>query len=304
MIGAFKVLISIILLGLTLITTLRVKKKNDDIGVEFHPAPLVIGLFFTVLFWVLSNSIGSLQAGNRGVVLRFGAVTGRTLGEGIYMVTPFVESVEIMSVQVEAYSAEAEAVSKDLQQVKTTVTLNYALDPVKVGTVYQTLGRNYEDRIIKPAIQESVKASTAQYDAESLVSKRAIVKQTIQDSLKVRLATHGILVDQISITDFQFTADFMKAVEEKVTATQLAMKAKNDLERIRMEAQQKVVTAQAEAESLRIQKEQVTPQLIALRQLDVQRTAIAKWNGALPTYLMMGGSGGAVPVMDIFQMSK
>ncbi len=295
-----KLAVLLILIAVIVALSVRVTQKGEGQTMSWRPAGTVFGVILISVFIALAGCVGTVVAGQRGVVLRFGAVTGRTLQPGLYIVAPFVESVQIMSVKVEAYTAKSDAVSKDMQNAKTSITLNYFLDEKKVGKVYQTLGVSYEDRIINPAVQESVKAATAKFDASSLVSKREVVKSTIQESLKNRLAMHGIIIDTISITDFAFDAAFMNAVEQKVTATQLSMKAQNDLERIKFEAQQKIETAKAEAESLRVQKEQITPELIKLRQIEVQKAAIdmmeKKWNGQLPTYV---GGNGPIPFLDV-----
>jgi regulator of protease activity HflC (stomatin/prohibitin superfamily) len=250
---------------------------------------------------VFSSSIGMITAGHRGVVLSFGGVTGRILGEGFYVIVPLTQSVEIMSVRVEAYEAVAASASRDLQEVSSKVTLNYWLDPAEVGRVFQTLGRDYEDRIIKPAIQEAVKASTAQFDAEKLITERPKVKELIEVQLVERLKTHGIRFDAVSLTDFSFSPDFTKAIEAKVTASQLALKATRDLERIKIEAQQKIESAKAEAEALRLQKEQVTTGLLELRRIENERLALEKWDGRLPT-VVSGNS--VVPVLDVFGTRK
>jgi regulator of protease activity HflC (stomatin/prohibitin superfamily) len=170
-----------------------------------------------------------------------------------------------------------------------------------VGRVFQTLGRDYEDRIIKPAIQEAVKGSTAQFDAEKLITERPKIKEMISILLVERLKTHGIRVDAVSLTDFSFSPDFTKAIEAKVTASQLALKATRDLERIKMEAQQKIESAKAEAEALRLQKEQVTTGLLELRRIENERLALEKWDGRLPT-VVSGNS--VVPVLDVFGTRK
>ena len=308
MIGFLKFVIVVIVLVIGFFWGVNIKKPESSrmsdifrwsIRLNWHGILAGIILFFVAIVFV--SCVGTIPAGHRGVVLSFGAVTGRILGEGIYVVFPLVQSVEVMSVRVEAYEALAASASGDLQEVTTKVTLNYWLDPKMVGKVYQTLGREYENRIIKPAIQEAVKASAAQFDAEKLITERPKIKETISLYLRERLAVHGILVDAVSITDFAFSPDFTKAIEAKVTASQLALKAQRDLERVKMEAQQKIEQAKAEAEALRMQKEQVTAELIELRRIEVQRLALEKWDGHLPS--VVAGSN-LVPIMDIFGQKK
>jgi len=274
------------------------RDRDGRLGPTLRPAGLLIGLFLFVLVLGLLSAVGQIPAGARGVVVRFGGPTGRILSEGIYLITPLVENVVEMSVQTEAYEADATAASNDLQVVHTKVTLNYALDPAQVVQVYRSLRRDYVQRIVKPAMQEAVKASTARFKAEELITRRDAVKAAIEGVLRTRLALHGILLDTVSITDFDFSDEFTKAIEAKVTATQLALKAERDLLRVKLEAQQQIERAKAEAESLRLQKQQVTAELVALRRIEAQLRAIEKWDGRLPQ--VVTGSG-PVPLLDVFR---
>jgi regulator of protease activity HflC (stomatin/prohibitin superfamily) len=257
---------------------------------------LALAAVIAVLTLGVAASFGQVPAGFRGVVLRFGAPTGAIKGEGLYMVTPFINAVELMSVQVIAYEAVAEAASRDLQDVKTKVTLNYSLDPNQVVEIYRTLRQDYEFRIIKPAIQEAVKGATARFTAEELITRRPEVRDAIQNNLTQRLDRFGIRAQAMSITDFAFSKSFNEAIEAKVTAQQQVLKAERDLERVRLEAQQQIEQARAQAEALRIQKQNVTPELVELRRIEAQFRAIDKWNGQMPTYV-----SGPVPILDVFR---
>lgn len=239
---------------------------------------------------VAAMSFRTVGAGERGVLLHFGAVTSRVLGEGLHFVIPFVQTVEIMSVQTHVLPAKASAASNDLQSVATQVTINYNLDPERVASIYQTLRHEYEPRVVAPAIQEAIKSTTARYPAEGLITNRAGVRDAIAESLRQRLEVpYGIMVTSVNITDFDFSADFNRAIEAKVTAEQRALQAKNDLERIKIEAQQKIEGARAEAESIRIRSE-----ALAQNQRLVEWEAIQKWDGRLPQV-----SGGAVPFINV-----
>jgi regulator of protease activity HflC (stomatin/prohibitin superfamily) len=278
-------------------TTKRPERPGGATQITGANARGIVGaIAILILTLGISASFGQVPAGYRGVVLRFGAPTGTVKNEGLYMVTPFINAVEIMSVQVIAFEAIAEAASRDLQDVKTKVTLNYSLDPGKVVEIYRTLRRDYEDRIIKPAIQEAVKASTARFTAEELITRRPEIRDAISSNLTQRLDRFGIRTEATSITDFAFSKSFNEAIEQKVTATQQVLKAERDLQRVRLEAQQQIEQARAQAEALRIQKENVTPALVELRRIEAQMRAIDKWNGQLPTY-----ATSPVPVLDVFR---
>jgi regulator of protease activity HflC (stomatin/prohibitin superfamily) len=250
---------------------------------------------------VLSATLGTVGAGERGVLLRFGAVTGKIFEEGLYFKIPVMHQVVLMSTQIQKYTAPATSSSKDLQVVTTEVTLNYQLTPSQAGEIYRRLRRDYENRVIQPYIQEAVKSTTAQYNAEELITQRPAVRNALQEVLVERLEPLGIGVVQLSITDFQFSGAFQQAIEAKVTAVQQALEAENALRRVEFEAKQHVTRATAEAKGLELQKAQITAQLLELRQIEVQRTAVQKWNGVMPQVVT---SGGPVPMLDVFRTQR
>ena len=250
---------------------------------------------------VLGGTMGTVGAGERGVLLRFGAVTGEIKDEGLYFKVPFMHQVVLMSTQIQKYTASATSSSMDLQEVSTEVTLNYQLDDDQVGEIYRTMRRQYENRIIQPYIQEAVKSVTANYDAEELITQRPEVKDELQNLMTERLAPLGMNVVELSITDFQFSAGFQQSIEAKVTAVQQALEAENALARVEFEAKQNIARARAEAEGLRLQKQQITAQLLELRKIEVQQAAVQKWNGVMPQVVT---SGGPVPMLDVFNTQR
>jgi regulator of protease activity HflC (stomatin/prohibitin superfamily) len=253
---------------------------------------LVLGTLITMTAW------GTVPAGHRGVVLRFGATTGRILDPGFYQIVPVAESVALMDVRTQAYTAAAAAASADIQDVATSITLNYSLDPGGVVLIYDELRYDYELRIVKPAIEEAVKASTAQYDATELITRRPEVRDSILNAIIDRLESKYLIVDALQITQFEFSEIFTAAIESKVEAEQQALRAENQLERVKFEAQQQIEQAKAEAESLRLQKENVSEDLIELRRIEAQILAINRWNGTLPQYVT---NDSPVPIIDVFR---
>jgi prohibitin 2 len=248
-----------------------------------------------VLFIMILKPWVQIEAGERGIVSNFGAVQKDVLGEGIHFRVPMMQKVIIMDVKVQKATTDATAASSNLQDVSSTVAINYHVIPNKANVVYQTIGVEFKERIIDPAVLEVVKAVTARYTAEDLITKRSIVSNAMKSSLTERLLVHNIAVDAFSIVGFSFSKIFMDAIESKQTAQQLAMKATRDLERIKIEAEQKVTSAQAEAEALRLQKENISPDLIELRKIEANILAIEKWNGIMP---QVTGSG-AVPFIGV-----
>jgi len=238
---------------------------------------------------ILMGSVGTIGAGERGVLLQFGAVKDTVFDEGLYFKIPFVHSVVTMDVKMQKDEVPASASSKDLQIITSKVAINYHLSPSEVNTVWQNVGKNYNSRIIAPSIQEAVKAVTARFTAEELIIKREDVKDQIKINLAERLIKNNIVVDDINITSFDFSAAFNEAIEAKVTAEQLKLKAERDLERIKIEADQRVVEAEGKAKAIRTEAQALTanPQVVELRWIE-------KWDGKTPTYW-----GGASPFIGI-----
>ena len=251
---------------------------------------IIIGVVAVlVLIILLQSSIAIVNPGERGILIQLGNVRG-IFDTGLHFKIPFIQNVVRMDVRTQKSEVKVDAASKDLQSIHTLVALNYHIDPTKVDSLYQQIGTEYASRIIDPAIQESVKAATATFTAEELITKRPTVKDEIKSKLSDRLSKSFIDIDDFSIVDFQFSESFNAAIEAKQTAVQQALKAENDLRRIEIEAKQKIETAKADAESIRIQGE-------ALKENQglVQLKAVEKWNGVLPTYVM----GQNVPILNV-----
>jgi regulator of protease activity HflC (stomatin/prohibitin superfamily) len=280
---------------------------DKDFMSEFKNVPLkgqkgalaaIIVLIIVVLLFSLNPFI-TIGAGERGVVMRFGAVEPIVLEEGLHFLIPMMEKVIKMDVKVQKTLTDGAASSKDLQEVSATVALNFHIQPDKANLIYQNIGIYFKERIIDPAIQEVLKAVTARYTAEELITKRPEVSDAMKAALKERVSKHNIIVDEFSIVNFSFSKIFMEAIESKQTAEQLALKASRDLDRIRIEAEQKITSAKAEAESLRLQKENISGDLIKLRQIEATIIAINKWDGILPKV-----TSGAVPFIDVKSLEK
>ena len=255
---------------------------------------VVIILFFFLRPWV------QVGPGERGIVMNFGAVQKVVLAEGLHFRIPVMQEIVRMDVKVQKALTDADAASSNLQDVSSKVALNYHVIPDKANIVYQNIGIHFKERIIDPAIMEVVKAVSAQYSAEELITKRPAVSEAMRAALMERLLVNNIAVDAFSITSFNFSRTFIEAIESKQAAEQLALKAKRDLDRIKIEAEQKITAARAEAESLRLQRANISPDLIELRKIEANMKAIEKWNGILPQVT----GGGAVPLIGLGDVTK
>jgi len=237
---------------------------------------IVIGLIALILIF---GAFGTVGAGERGVLLQFGAVKDKVFDEGLYVKIPFIQRVVTMDVKIQKDEVPASASSKDLQIVTSKIALNYHLVPESVNKIWQEAGKNYNARIIAPSIQEAVKATTAKFTAEELITKRETVKEQIKLNLAERLLENFIIVDEFNIIDFDFSVAFNEAIEAKVKAEQLKLKADRDLERIRIEAEQRIVAAEGKAQAIKIEAQALreNAQVVELRWIE-------KWNGQVPQY--------------------
>jgi prohibitin 2 len=260
----------------------------------------IVALVILLPFAVVPN-------GHRGIRLTFGSASDEVLPEGLHWRTPLMQTVYKMPVLIERSETESEAASRDLQRVRTQVVLNYHVDPTQVVRVYRTIGafENIEPRIIDPTVQEAMKAVTALFTAEELVTKRPDVSDRIRLSVANRLKRHGVVVDEFAITNFKFSESFDTAIEAKTVAEQQKLKAERDLARIQVEAEQRVaeargmsesqkLNAEAQAVALQAQRAAVTPELIELRRVEAQLEAIKRWDGHLPTV-----TGGTTPLLNL-----
>jgi regulator of protease activity HflC (stomatin/prohibitin superfamily) len=266
-------------------------KPQKNNGVKAVINLVVLGLVVVILGM---NSFATVQYGHVGLYKTFGKLSDNVLAPGVHFRIPFVQTVIQVNTQVTKSEADTSASSKDLQPVSTHVAVNYSVNKEAVYHLMNNIGGAYDSVIIAPAIQEIVKEVTAKYPAEDLIAKRDVVANEVSDLLTKRLAKYDLIVNDINIVNFKFSDAFNQSIEAKQVAQQQALKAENDLKRVEIEAKQKVAQAQAEAESLKLKKQEITPDLVQLKQIEVQEKALEKWDGRLPSV-----TGGATPFIEV-----
>lgn len=225
-----------------------------------------------------------IDAGHRGVVMNYGKVQDTILDEGLHFRIPFVQSIRQVDVRVQKADVKAPAASKDLQDVAMDVVVNYRIDPTKVNRVYQNIGNNQEvfERIIAPNTNEVVKASSARFTAEEIIQKRQDLKRLIDEALMIRLADYGVILDDVSLTEIDFSAEFNAAIEAKQVAEQRVQEAQFLADKAKKDAEAAINKAQGEAEAQRLQQQSLTP-------LMIQKMWIEAWDGTMPKVVTDGG---------------
>jgi prohibitin 1 len=245
----------------------------------FNNAGKLTALLFLLTIFLTPFVI--VNAGERGVLMEFGKVQDKILGEGIHVIIPVVNTVKKLSIRVQNQEISAEASSKDLQDIFSDVALNWHIIPEKTNAIFQKIGDEQAiiKKIINPAIEEVLKAIIAKYTAEEIITKRGEVKSRVDNDLSIRLSNYYIAVDDISLVHVHFSERFSEAVETKQIAEQEAKRAEFIALKASKDAEAKVNIAKGEAEAHRLLSGTLTTEIL-------QRQAIEKWNGKLP--LIMG----------------
>jgi regulator of protease activity HflC (stomatin/prohibitin superfamily) len=254
---------------------------------KFAIYPLLVPILVLVF-----ESFTVVSAGHVGVQVTMGDVNLHALPAGVNFVNP-ISRIRDVEVRVKrADLKEAQAGTKDLQSVHTDIVIQYRMNPEKVPYIYKEFGLNVDEKILGPGVNEAFKAVTAHYNSEELITKRDEVSAKILEHVKAKVAPFDIEIQGISLVNFGFSAEYQKAIEAKVIATQQKQKAEQDLERIKVEAQSRIAQAEGEAKAIAIQASAIQSQGGAQY---VQLKAIEKWDGNLPN--VMGA--GAVPFINV-----
>lgn len=272
-------------------------------------------LAFAALIALFSSTV-VVDSGTRGVLTTFGDVQKTALRPGLHFKWPFIQGVETMPIRIVKAQTVESASSNDLQVVTTTVAVNFHLDPTRVSKIYRDIGvvDAVYHRIVAPAVSNAVKAVTAQFNADALITQRERVRTAIDQQIRSAVAPYGVLVNAVNITNFKFSPEYDKAIEAKQVAQQRALQANYELAQAKIDAQKQVavaqaqadanvalangkakailVTAQADAKAMRLKNSSITPRILRL-------TAIQQWNGQLPSVSGGGTGQGFLPLLDI-----
>ena len=232
---------------------------------------------------IVLGSFTIISAGHTGVQVTFGEVNMTPLSEGVHFVNP-LSSIKDVDVRLQKAELKgASAGTKDLQQVHTDIVVQYRLNSNKVPHIYKEFGLNVDDKVLGPGINEAFKSITGHYTSEELITKRDEVSLAITDHLRGKMAPFNIDVSGVSLVNFGFSAEYQKAIEAKVIATQAKLKAEQDLARIEVEAKSRVAQAEGEAKAISIQAQAIQSNG---GQNYVQLQWIEKWDGKLPQTML------------------
>src|SRR5512139_1044651 len=268
------------------------------------PRSIGIGILLFIVFILAWGLFVIVPAGHRGVVLWWGSVEKRVMGEGLNFKVPVAERVIKVDVKVQPHPfKEIDAASKEYQMVKLTGMMNFHIDPAYVNDLYQKVGLDFAPKVIDPAFNDFVKEVVPIYQITEILPKREEIRKRAMGKLGDNLARYHIIVDDIYFANIRFTPEYEKAIEAKQVAQQQVETQRQVLAQREIEAQQKVASAKGEAESILVvaQGQAKANEILAraISPILVQYRGIEKWNGVLPQV-----SGGAVPFIDMGKMAR
>ena len=277
-------------------------------------------IIFVVIIVVIMMAFRTVNTGTVGLLTTFGQVQDKTLGPGMHLVNPISDNIIPMSIQIQKEQQKASAASSDLQDVASTVVVNYHIDQNSAVEIFRTIGLAFPDKIIDPKISEIVKSVSAKYKASQLITEREKVRSQIQTLLSDSLKPYNLLVDGVAITNFEFSPQFTKTIEQTVVAQQELITQQNQLAKVKVDAQQRVAIANATKTANILQAEGTAnatvinangeAQAIELVNNQIKNSPhyvdyfkIKTWNGKLPVVASNGGNIITLP-QDLFNQSN
>ena len=278
------------------VVDIKAKSRSGRIA-----AAVIIAIIVLILLFA---SIATVPAGSTGVVTTFGKVSESTYGEGIHLKVPFAQKVVIVSNQIQVYETEASAVSKDLQTVNSKIAVNFRVMNEASASIYKNIGPDYQQVILMPTVQESMKSISAKYNAEELITKRNQVGEEIKEQLESKVSEYGIQIEKFNIVNFDFSAEFNNAIEQKQVAEQNLLKTQTEQQEqiviANAEAEKKKISASADAEAIKTRadaqaeanktiSESISDDLIRYQMME-------KWDGSVPK---VAGSADPLIAMDL-----
>lgn len=241
---------------------------------------IVVAIFFVLI--VLLNCFQTIPTGYVGIKTRFGKALDGTIQEGLHFTLPFIERIEKIDCRTKKVETLSEASTRDLQTVSASIAVNYNVNKESANKLYREVGIDYENIVIAPAIQESIKSSMAGWTAEELITKRAEVSNQIQTNLTNKISGRGFIITEFNITNLDFSEQYDQAIEAKAVKQQEVVTAQAELEKQQIQNEKEVSIAEKDAKVMELQNSQITENTLRLKELEVQEEMIKKWDGKMP----------------------
>jgi regulator of protease activity HflC (stomatin/prohibitin superfamily) len=241
--------------------------KFFTIALQIALAILVIVLFFGSWFVVNVGEVG----------VTFNRITGVTAShqQGLHFKIPILVSFTKFDVKTQKIDIKAISASKDLQEVTFELAINFHLQYDRVDQLYMRVGQDYVNKVINPAVEETIKSAAAKFPVERIIVDRHLLREEMMDTLKTRLANYDIVTEAVNIIDIDFTQEFNAVVEQKQIEEQKIKTAEYQRRQAEELKQKSILEAEAEARKQQLLRESVSEKVISLKWIE-------KWDGKLP----------------------
>ncbi len=251
---------------------------------------VTLSVLGVVALLLLFSSFYIVSPGHRGVKVTLGKVEQRSFANGLGLKWPFISKVIQMDVRTQKMTEKTTSYTSDVQTAVLEYVFTYDLNPETVHVLYETVGKDYESKKVVPILNDVLKDVIGKWQAQDLVSNRDKARLDVLAALNERLDKRFFGNISFQIINIDYSDNFEQAIENKVIAEQEAQRAANNTVRIKEEAQQKIITAKAEAEAMQIKAE-------ALQKNKglTEYEAVLRWDGKLPQYML----GNSVPMIQM-----
>jgi len=253
-----------------------------------------LGIAAFLLVILLFSSVTRVGTGHVGVLTLFGRVTGETLGEGIHLINPMKTNNEL-SIQTQTLKESASVPSSEGLMIALDTSLIHRLDPKSAAHVFQTIGADYEDKVVENTLRSAIREATASHSANALYTgEREAVANEIKDKITKELGIYGIMVDSILLRDIQLPATLKAAIEAKQQAEQESLAMSFRLQKETQEAQRKRIEAAGVRDFQQIVAQGITPSLLEWKGIEATENLAKSPNSKV---VVIGNSKNGLPLI-------
>ncbi|MCD5382557.1 prohibitin family protein [Candidatus Gracilibacteria bacterium] len=279
--------------------TKNFNKNNNYIMNKIAIIPIILGILG---FSIVADGIVNVPAGSVAVIFDRGkGVLEQPLGEGIHLKIPFWQKSTILTTRMQSYTMSStsgegsqygddaiSALTKDGQKVGVDITIQFSLEKINAPNVYQNIGLNYVEKIIRPGIRSIAREVITGFDSKDLFQNetRQKTQMQISDKMKKYLSDKKINLEGVLVRNIEFSKIYLNAIEEKQVAQQKIQKAEYEKQQALIIKERKIIEAQAEAEAIKLKGQALkeNKEIIQLQMIDKLSPSI-KW-GVLPDSVM------------------
>ena len=298
----------IAILGVIVLIVGIVLKRSPEPGSRFGGIVNTVGIVIIVLGLLLST-VKVIDPGKVGVQVLFGKVQDNVLESGLHIINPMVD-VTTFSIQTENYTMSAKSsegqvegddairvLSSDGLEVTIDLSILYKVTPSRAPYIYQNIGEDYENKIVRPVTRTAIRDNAVNYQAVDLYStKREEFQFKINKTISDNFAKNGLEVQQILVRNITLPESVRQSIESKIQAEQDAQKMQFVLQKERQEADRKRVEAQGIADYQKILSTGLSDKQLVYESIKAQKEIALSPNAKV--IIIGGGKGNPIMLSD------